>query len=217
VKKVCLNKGWRLHEAPLEWDRNMASRVEALGDGWMPCELPCDIHTPLQEAGRIGDVVEADNSFAAEWTELRSWWFTREFDGGEVDTGAAIVELTLTMLDAYADVFLNGEWLGTHESAFYPFTIGIKDRVRPGKNTLAVRVTTGLENVSDADLAQINRACSHEKGNGCPERGDIRRPFVRRPQYSVGWDWAPKALTCGITGDAFIRTYGKTAVRGART
>lgn len=214
MNRRLLNDGWRLHEAPLEWNRDCLAKVCAMKDGWMDCNVPVDVHMPLQEYGRIGDVVEGDNCFGAEWIEGRSWWFVKEFDGAEIDLASDLIELTLESLDANADVFLNGTWLGSHQSTFYPFRKAVGDILVPGRNVLAVRLTTGLELVSDGDLAEIHWACSHERNNGCPERGDLRRPFVRKPQYSVGWDWGPKALTCGIMKDVAITTYRKTALRG---
>jgi beta-mannosidase len=215
MKALNLNENWKLLEAPLDWGREGLARVLAAKEGWMDCRLPCDVHTPLEAAGRIRDVVLADYSFDAEWIEKRSWWFVREFTAEAVDLSAEVVELTLESLDAHADVFLNGEWLGTHVSAHYPFVRGVKGRVREGANVLAVRLTTGLEQVSDRDLAEINWAVCTEASNGCPERGDKRRGCLRKPQYAVGWDWGPKALTCGIVKGAYLRSYNKTAIRGA--
>ena len=51
MEKICLNRDWRLHEAPLSFDRTALPRVLALPDGWLSCDIPCDVHVPLQEAG----------------------------------------------------------------------------------------------------------------------------------------------------------------------
>lgn len=214
MAEINLGEGWRLLEAPLDWGVESLSRVMATETGWMECELPCDVHTPLERAGRIRNVVLADYCFDAEWIERRSWWFARAFSGEGIDLGAEVIELTLESLDASADVFLNGEWLGAHRSAFYPFVRGVKDRVRAGKNELVVRMTTGLERVSDADLSEVNWAVPTEASHGKPARGDLRRAFLRKPAYVVGWDWGPKAITCGIVKGAFLRSYRGTAIRG---
>lgn len=215
MDRIELNAGWKVVEAPLDWGKEQLEAAAAREAEGMPAQLPCDVHTPLEQAGRIRDVVRADYCFEAEWIERRSWWFFKHFSGGEVDLTADVIELTLESLDACAEVFLNGQWLGGHRSAHFPFVAGIKGRVRPGDNLLAVRLTTGLEQVSDQDLAEINWAVCHEEGNGCPERGDRRRAFVRKPQYAIGWDWGPKAVTCGIVKGAFIQCHHKTAIRGA--
>lgn len=211
--RTYLNDGWKLMEAPLDWGKESLARVRSQQEGWMDCALPCDVHTPLEKAGRIKDVVLADYSFDAEWIERRSWWFFKDIHW-EADPADEAVELVLESLDAYADVFLNGEHLGTHTSAHYPFVAGVRQKLRPGVNELAVRLTSGLEQVSDRDLAELNWAVTHEEANNCPERGDRRRAFLRKPNYTVGWDWAPKVITCGIVKNVYIQRYQKTAIRG---
>ncbi|NLZ89145.1 MAG: beta-mannosidase [Clostridiales bacterium] len=216
MSKIDLNNGWRLLEATLDWGADRLSAVRAEKEGWMDCSLPCDVHEPLQHAGRIRDVTQADYSFEAEWIERRSWWFFKTFTADQALLGSEVIELTLESLDAHADVFLNGDHIGTHVSPFYPFARSIRGRLLAGENELAVRLTTGLEQVSDRDLAEINWAVSHEEGNNRPDRGDRRRGFLRKPAYTTGWDWAPKAPSCGIVKPAYITAYNKTAIRGVR-
>ncbi|MGI6690910.1 MAG: glycoside hydrolase family 2 protein [Christensenellales bacterium] len=179
----------------------------------MPCELPCDIHMPLEEAGIIRDVTKADYCYEAEWTEHRSWWFVNDFEATEEDVASDVIELTLESLDGYADIFFNGVWIGSHISAHYPFFRGIKNHLRVGKNQLTVRMTTGMESVSDDLMSEINWAVCTEENNNCTDRSDKRRGCMRKPQYVVGWDWGPKAITCGIVKNAYIRCYNKVAIR----
>ena len=214
MSNLNLNQSWLLREAPLHWGKEKLARVLREQSDWMECDLPCDVHMPLEAAGKIRDVVQSDYCFEAEWIEHRSWWFVKRFDGAGLNLNDEVAELTLEGLDAYADVFLNGEWLGTHLSAHYPFVKGVKKLLLPGENTLAVRVTTGLEQVSDAQLAELGLHSGAKTSDRPLGRNDDRRAFVRKPQYTVGWDWGPKALTCGIVKGVSIRTYDKTAIRG---
>ena len=61
--------------------------------------------------------------------------------------------MVLESLDVHADIFFNGVYLGHQASAFYPFECDIKTYVKKGNNVLLVRLTSGLEYVSDLDLA----------------------------------------------------------------
>lgn len=100
--------------------------------------------------------------------------------------------------------------MGHHKSAFYAFTRNIKEFLKKGKNELIVRVTSGLEYVSELDIAAVKNyvgAESHAK------RGDKRRVFVRKPQYVYGWDWGPRVASCGIMKSVYIKSYKKLAVR----
>jgi len=213
MKQLDLNQNWKLHEAPLDWGPESLSRVLAFSEGWLPCCLPCDIHMPLQQAGIIRDPVKADYSFDAEWTEQRSWWFTTEFYANEGDTTADVAELVLESLDGCGDVFLNGILLGRHLSAHFPFIRNVHGLLLVGENRLTVRLTSGLELVTEADIADIGFACTHERDNGRPDRGDKRRCALRKPQYCVGWDWAPRCVSCGIVKGAYLRTANKAALR----
>lgn len=217
MDRILLNTGWKLLEMPLSTPASQAQLVLGVQSGWMDCSLPCDVHMPLMAYGAIKDPVLADYCFDSEWTQQRSWWFKRTFNSAAIDRAADICELTLESIDAHADVFLNGVHIGHHVSAFYPFVRDVKRYLIDGTNTLLVRVTTGLETVSDDDLAEINFAVCTEEGNGCPERGDKRRAFVRRPGYSIGWDWGPKAPTCGIVKGAWISCLSKAVVRSVNT
>lgn len=213
MKELFLNDGWLLHEAPLSWNIGDAGRVMSLKSGWLSCSLPCDVRVPLIQNGIIKDPVLRDYCFSSEWTADRSWWFVRKFDASELNVSEGPVELCLESLDAWAEIFLNGDHIGTHKSVHYPFCCDLKSRLRGGENVLCVRMTAGMEKVTEEQLGELDWCVCHEKSNGCPERGDLRRTSIRRPQYNSGWDWSPKAVSCGMMGNASIRCFGGTAVR----
>lgn len=213
MKKINLNNGWKLHEAPLKWGREYENQVRGLTKGWYPCNLPVDVRMPLMDAGVIQDPVLSDYCRASEWIEDRSWWFVQKFDGSALPFYDDIIELVLEGLDTRSDIFINGHFIGCHRNVHYPFVYDVKEFLVPGENVLTVRVTSGLEEVSEADMAELDHAVCLESNNGGEFRGDARRSFVRRPQYTVGWDWGPKVITIGITGSAFLRSYKTFAIR----
>lgn len=215
MNRQMLLDNWMLLEAPLRMTADQAAWISGQESGWLQdLRLPCDVHQPLIDAGKIKDPVLADYAASSDWIEQRSWWFRRIIrpDAGwaECDT----VELVLESLDVHADVFLNGAWIGHQASAHYPFRRDIRKRLRDGDNELLIRLTTGLEYVSDADLAEIDFLVSTEAGNGCPDRGDKRRAFLRKPTYVFGWDWCPRIATCGIVKEAWLEYHQVTAIRG---
>lgn len=217
MKRQWLNDGWMLLEAPLDCTAEQAGWISRQEKGWhRDLSLPCDVHQPLIAAGVIKDPVLADYCFDAEWIEKRSWWFRRVIspESGWADCDA--VDLVLESLDVHADVFLNGAWLGHHASAHVPFRADIRTWLQDGENELLIRLTSGLETVSDADLAELAFTVSTEAGNGCPERGDKRRAFVRKPTYVYGWDWCPRIGTCGIVKPAWLEYHRALAIRDVR-
>ena len=181
-----MNDNWRMHESLLSVEKDQWAYVHGFEDGWYSCSLPADVRMPLIENGVIRDPVLADYCRESEWIEKRAWWFERTFDGCSVDKNEDIIELILEGLDSKSDIFINGQYIGSHYSVHYPFVYDIKDKIKEGENVITVRVTSGLESVSDQDLSELNHAVCLETDNGGKYRGDARRAFVRRPQYTVG-------------------------------
>ena len=216
--RICrLSTGWQLRHEELYIDGSRHAMVVERTDGWLDVpRLPCDVHVPLMEAGIIADPVVADNCLRCEWIESKSWWFKKTFHAGRELLDARNSELVIEGLDAKADLFLNGEQLGHHPSAMYPFRKDVRDLLREGANVLVIRVTSGLEYYSELDVAKIKDyvSCEYKRGRG--PRGDNRRVFVRKPQYVYGWDWTPRIATCGIMGEARIEAYDDIAIRDAR-
>lgn len=210
---VSMNQGWELHEEPLNVLPRDLALVKRESEGWYPCSLPVDVRMPLIRERRIKDPVKSDYALESEWIEKRSWWFRKEFTVTPELMESDIIELFIERLDSHADIFVNDFYAGSHESVHYPFIYNVKDFLHEGTNIIYVRVTTGLEAVTDAELAEINYAVCTEYDNGGKYRGDKRRAFVRRPAYTIGWDWNPKIVTCGITGKAELTGYTSTAIR----
>ncbi|MBN1944016.1 MAG: beta-mannosidase [Phycisphaerae bacterium] len=214
MNEFSLNGRWELRDEPLTVSVKRAASLGAMKQGWIPTPVPGDIHQGLMAAGKIKDPLVGLNSFDCRWTENRSWWFRKTFTTQPGWRNAGIVELSLDGLDSNARIFLNGHFLGEHRNAYYPFVARIEKFLKPaGKNVLLVRLTAGLEEVTKKDIAALGVAPFTEVLHGRPERGDVRRPFARKPQYVFGWDWGPRLATTAIAGDAIIRALDTLAVR----
>ena len=212
--ETSLNGVWELRDEILTLDLRHARRLTHLSEGWIPTPVPGDIHQGLIAAGRIKEPLLGLNSFECAWTERRSWWFRKAFPAPPAWADADVIELELNGLDSNAEIFLNGEHLGAHRSAFYPFVIDIKPWLQLGENVLLVRLTAGVETVSEADIDEPDGIRSPtEADRGRPERGEPRRILVRKPQYSFGWDWSPRVATTAIAGDVKIRAMQKACIR----
>ena len=53
MKRINLNKGWWLREAPLTGARTWPAMYRDNNGWYKDLELPCDVHMPLIEAGVI--------------------------------------------------------------------------------------------------------------------------------------------------------------------
>lgn len=212
-QEILLNGVWEMRDDLLAFDPDQARRVDALSVDWLPQPVPGDIHQGLIEAGIIAEPLLGMNSYACEWTEKRSWWLRRDFDLQASFLAADCVEMELNGLDCNAEIFLNGVHIGSQRSAFYPFIKDVRAWLHLGSNRLLVRLSTGVELVTEQDVDAMVVRTGTEAGNGRPERGDWRRAFTRKPQYSWGWDWSPRVPTTAIGGDVRLCARTQAVVR----
>jgi beta-mannosidase len=196
MKTIDLNKNWQVGDEDLSLKGMKGVSVLKDRDNWYNTDLPCDVRQPLIRNGIIKEPLEKLNCYESEWVEERSWWFKKTFllTPDQADSTCP-VDLILDYVDVYGDIFLNGEYLGCHKSVHYPFKQEIRRFLHRGENTLLVRVTTGLERVSDQP--QVKEVCTEVRANR-GDRGDYRRVLLRKPQYAFGWDWGPRVATCGL-------------------
>ena len=75
MEKINLNRGWKLHDSPLCWEKEKLAEVKLYQDGWLTCDIPADDRMPLIEKRIIKEQVVADHWLEAEWVEKRAWWF----------------------------------------------------------------------------------------------------------------------------------------------
>jgi beta-mannosidase len=71
-------------------------------------------------------------------------WFRRKFEVPQ-DWQERELWLTFTAVDYFADVWLNGHYVGHHEGYFQPFEFHINQYTKPGANELLVRVDAPFE------------------------------------------------------------------------
>ncbi len=212
-----LIENWQLCEQSLNVTAEDFKTVLKKADGWMEIKsLPCDVCMPLIECGRIEEPLVADNSFKCDWIEDRSWWFKKSFTLKKEELSGFGTELFIEMLDIHADLFLNGNFIGHHASAMYPFQKNVLPWLREGENTLLIRLTTGLDAVCDEEAQSVRDFVSCEWRSRREGRGDDRRTMLRKPQYVFGWDQSPRLATCAIAGDVRLNILDEIVVRDIR-
>jgi beta-mannosidase len=102
-----------------------AGALLALADGWPTMELPAN-----WQLGGLEDyagVVWQRRSFDITSKGQSEWWL--QFRG----------------VDYFAQVWLNGAYLGAHEGYFQPFRFLVTDVLQEGTNVLLVRVDSPRE------------------------------------------------------------------------
>ena len=127
---------WQLSPLPMgEGERRGIPRRLAGSIRTIPVHIPNDVQLTdfvKEPLGQSPDIAKANE---------QEWWYTRHFatPGG---TLGREVRLVFDGVDYFADVWLNGVKLGSHEGAYsrFDFEVGVR-LAKTGDNYLAVRVT----------------------------------------------------------------------------
>ncbi len=161
---------------------------------YVEAQVPGEIHDVFQKLGIIGDPNLGVNTLYSEWVALQYYLYNRTFRLPETAKGKE-QWLVFDQLDLVADIYLNGQWIGSHKDVYYPCRLNITGKVKEeGENILSVAVESGLYDVSEKEILRYGNinAFNHSID---------KRQYQRKPQYQFNWDWNPRYINVGITGD----------------
>ncbi len=172
MKKVYLGGDWILSGEGFE--------------GWVEARVPGCVHTDLMRAGFIPDPLYRDNNERLGWIERGNYTYRTKFTA-HADKGAMLV---FEGLDTYADVYLNGVWVGESHNMFIPHEFKVGELLADGENTVEVHFRSPINEVE-----------------GKPPRGGAfttERMYTRRMQCTYSWDWVGRLVTMGIYRPVYI-------------
>jgi beta-mannosidase len=205
MKSIDLNGIWHLQASnPGEGKAMGWPTTGGEGPGFIAASVPGDVHVDLTEAGIIEEPLYGRNALACQWVATKDWWYSREFDV-PYDFVGDRVELYFAGLDTTADVWVNGRHVGSHNNMFVPCTMDVTGVVHEGRNLVVVRIDVGLRAAQDKEMEKYGKMTTTSL--------DLPRLWIRKPQFSFRWDWAPRLLTCGIWRGVMLRSYREVALR----
>ena len=160
---------------------------------WIKAHVPGDVHLDLIKADIIDDPLFGKNIEKCLWISEVEWHYKKEFYLGRLEK-EVVYEITFYGLDTTCIIYLNGQEIGRHNNMFIPYQIDVTKHLATGKNILLVRIDSGIKIHKDKDPVKIRR-------------------YIRKAQFSFGWDWAPRLLTCGIWRSVILRKHKVLALR----
>ncbi|WP_431219458.1 glycosyl hydrolase 2 galactose-binding domain-containing protein [Leifsonia xyli] len=165
-----------------------ASAAIAAAPGWLPARVPGAVIDDLHRAGELPDPRVGRNSRAAEWVAERSWVYRRAVDL-EADASDGVAVLELDGVDPGADVYWDGELLGSVRGLYHRARLPLTAAQRAaGRHKLALRV--------------------HPAPDSEPQVGRTERVRVHTPRLGYGWDFTPRLRHQGVWKGVRIR-YGR--------
>ena len=147
----------------------------------------CD-RSVLMENGQIDDIMYGQNLERSSWAEYKSWSFRKRFMLPEELQNCQRLRIRFEMLDYDCTVWLNGNRLGWHTSAFMAAEFDITKEVFRDK-----------ENIIAVVFEPIKQASPQHYHDKVAEFA----PY-HRSQMSYGWDWSRKILASGIMDDVTV-------------
>jgi beta-mannosidase len=202
--ELSLNGSWKLKGFPkCNGEELGASKLEYNCDGWLSAQVPGTVHTDLMANNVISDPFKGLNERKAQWVPENEWWYRKEIDLTDDFLRKQVVELVFEGLDTFATVWVNGVKVGEAHNMFTLWRFNINKALKLGRNVVAVcfkpiyKVAFELEKKFGGKYG-----CLHAENCSA-------RPFVRKAQYSFGWDWGPTLPAAGIWRSVRVIAYDK--------
>lgn len=213
---IILNGDWMVRQEEIDCiGENGYAKIKGAKEGWMTAKVPGEIHLDLMREGKMPEVSSGRNMPQCRWPESKSWWYRTSFTIDEDFLDNELQQLVFEGLDLYAQVFVNGKLVGESRNALIPIIFDVKGYLKTGNNELIVRLTCGNELV-DSDAAKHNIISPLLDRDNYRHRMWAGRKWLRKPQFSYGWDWVDVLPNIGIWRDVRLEGYSYAMIRDIR-
>lgn len=153
--------------------------------------VPGSVFEALIEQEIIEDPFYGLNEFNVRWVYESDWEYEIQFDLNPSFLEYKQIKLRLNGLDTFANVYLNDELLGSTENMFIVYEYDVKERLKEFGNTLIVKLKSPTSKARELIIKYgMNLNTGLEAIPGVP--------YLRKAQFSFGWDWGPKLPDIGI-------------------
>jgi len=188
--KYFLHNNWILKPA----NQSVLPGQIEIPDKGISAKVPGTVHTDLLNARLIDNPFYADNERHLRWIDDIDWIYEVWFDKPSKLENDKSLLLVFEGLDTIADIYLNDQHLDHTENMFRRYIYDISAITRQKQNHLWIFFKS----------ARIH-ALDHQRPiEQFPSARHPERVFVRKAQYSFGWDWGPAFPTTGIWRPVYL-------------
>lgn len=165
-------------------------------------QVPGTIYESLTLAGKLPPYTHPALEARWQWADTLSWWHHSRFELTADQLADSGLALHFDRIDTDARIYLNGQLLGRTGNAFHSHQFLLGKGALVGSNLLQVEIRP-IQATNDSLRSQYPQAL--------PEN---HRVFVRKPAWHFGWDWGPKLLAGGLTGEVrLVETKQQTELK----
>ncbi|MGK9476271.1 beta-mannosidase [Melioribacter sp. OK-6-Me] len=154
-------------------------------------EVPGTVHTDLLKNQLIEDPFYADNEKNLSWISESDWIYETTFDN-KIE---GPVKLVFEGIDTISEIFLNSKLLGKTENMFIKYEFDVTEILKERNNILKVKL-----------YSPVKYSYDEEKKYGVLQVAlNSSRVYIRKAQYSFGWDWGPSFPTLGMWKKVYLK------------
>jgi len=157
----------------------------------IPVEVPGTVFEALYDKKIIEDPFYGLNEHEVSWVYESEWEYRTIFDLNPAFLKHNKILLRFHGLDTISEIILNGEKLGVTNNMFVRYDFEIRSILRRNKNKLIIKFQSPtLKAREEIEKRGVNLNTGEDAIPGVP--------YLRKAQYSFGWDWGPKLPDIGI-------------------
>lgn len=194
TKKFYIHKGWKFRSS----GKNINAIQLPSGNRWLNAEVPGTVHTDLLKNKLIPDPFYSDNEKQLVWINDFNWTYKTKFDVPASFNNFLPVKLVFEGVDTVSRIYLNGKEIGRTENMFIKYEFDITENLRPKANELVVEFESPVK-YSQAE---------ENKYGKLKVALNSYRVYLRKAQYSFGWDWGPSFPTVGMWKEVYLTQSG---------
>ncbi|MCX6173136.1 MAG: hypothetical protein NTZ27_00065 [Ignavibacteriales bacterium] len=161
---------------------------------WDYASVPGTVHTDLLNNKLIDEPFYSDNELILGWIAESDWIYETKFNLPEDYTLSSPIRLVFEGIDTVAEIFLNDMKLAEVDNMFRRYSFDVTDMLKPRHNVLFVTLHSPL---------RVGRELKKKYGK-LPVALNSERVYLRKAQYSFGWDWGPSFPTLGIWKSVYL-------------
>jgi len=177
AEKISLDGTWIV--------KNLEKSIEIDG------QVPGTVYEALLENEIIKDPFYGENEHEMNWVYESDWLYELEFDIELSFLEHENILLRFNGLDTIAEVTLNGELIGSVNNMFVRYDYEVKSKLRSKGNILGINFKSPT--AKSREEIERNKVILNTGYAAIPGV-----PYLRKAQYSFGWDWGPKLPDIGI-------------------
>lgn len=184
MEKFYLHKEWTLKPVSI----TSSPTGVPFPDEGIPATIPGTVHTDLLMHDLIEDPFYADNEEQLQWIHNVDWVYHTFFTPPSDFSLDRPIHLVCEGLDTLAEIVLNEKLLVQTRNMFRTYRLAVSSYILPKNNKLTVT------------FRSPTKWCNEQ----AKKRGEMEnsyfsnRVYLRKAQYSYGWDWGPSFPAMGI-------------------